>query len=866
MRKKLLVIGLLLFTLVAAKMTCNAAEMLQTTNFKGGVNLPWNVSESAEQNSYAKIVNGEFMVHLDHNGENRWDVQIRHREFSLKTGHTYTVHFKLHADKPQKIYVKVGDMGDPYREAWSNNYTAFDIPASGYLDVTKTFTSNIDSPAAEFAFHFGGPAGGGGDCSAPVPQQIYFTEMSLTDSQFVPTATPTPTPPRDIRVNQLGYYPNSAKHATLVSSSTSPVTVQLKDSTGKVVWTGQSQPKGHDVASGEDVHLIDFSSFATQGKNYQLVAGTASSFPFDIGIDMYSQMKYDSLRYFYHARSGVEIKMPYCVESRWARPAGHTTDTATLYPSKPYSDGVYTGGPASLNGTGGWYDAGDHGKYIVNGGISTWTVQNEYERALKAGKASAFADSTMNIPESGNGVPDLLDESRWNVEYFLKVQIPTGYNKAGMVIHKLADEKWTALGVRPDQDDQKRYFYPPSTAATLNFTAVVAQAGRLWKDYDPTFSNKCIAAAETAWQAALAHPDVYAPFGQEMGSGTYGDDYVGDEFYWAACELFITTGKSEYLNYLKTSPHALKCPTTLSGESDGNPGSMDWGNTAACGTIDLVLNAPSGLSATDLNTCRSSMAAAADTYLQVESTEGYGVPLKPSTYVNNFNPAVPETIVDGYPWGSNSFIVNQSMIMAYAYDFTGDKKYIDGVTQAMDYIMGRNPMIKSYVSGYGENPLQYPHHRFFCPQIDSTFPSVPPGFLSGGPNSGCQDPWASGAGLKEHNTPAQKCYIDHVESWSTNEVTINWNAPLAWLSAYLDAVGPQIGNVSPSPSPTTPVGNKLDIDKNGAINLADILLVAAAFNTTPADPRYKVEYDLDNNGAITLADIMLIAAKFNTVV
>ena len=141
----------------------------------------------------------------------------------------------------------------------------------------------------------------------------------------------------------------------------------------------------------------------------------------------------------------------------------------------------------------------------------------------------------------------------------------------------------------------------------------------------------------------------------------------------------------------------------------------------------------------------------------------------------------------GFPWGSNSFVLNNLIVFALAYDFTHDARYLDGAVDGMDYILGRNPMAKSYVSGYGENPLQNPHHRFWAHQANAAFPTVPPGAVSGGPNSGLQDPYVKAAGLK--GCAPEKCYLDNIEAWSTNEIAINWNAPLAWVAAYLDEKG-----------------------------------------------------------------------------
>lgn len=847
MLKKLSVIGLLSFTAVAAASTANAAELLQTTKFTGGVSLPWHISESNENNSYSFIKDGKYVVHMDGKGTNKWDVQIRHREIAIQANHKYTVKFSVSADKSTKIYAKIGDMGEPYGEVWNNKWAPYSITAGQTLTVTDTFTADKDYKTAEWAFHLGG------ELATSLPVEISFISMSLDDPQFSPTPTPVPTPARDIRVNQLGYFPNAAKKATMkVAAGASTTTWQLKNSSGTVVASGTTKPYGPDHASGENVQIIDFSDFKTPGKNYQLVAGSATSFPFDIGTDMYTSMKYDAIKYFYHARSGIEIKMPYAVDSKWERAAGHPKDTVTLITGRNYN------GPASVDGTGGWYDAGDHGKYVVNGGISLWTMQNIYEHSFAKGKDAQFADGKLNIPEGGNGKNDMLDETRWEMEWMLKMQIPSGYDRAGMAIHKMADEAWTALATRPDQDELKRIYYPPSTAATLNLAACAAQAARMWKTADSAFSSKCLTAAETAYAAAKKNPAIYAPYGQEPGSGTYGDNYVEDDFYWAACELYITTGKSDYLTDIKGYKNAFQMPVTLSGESNGMAGCFDWGATGGLGTLSLAIHKLS-----EFPEVGTSIVKAADTFMAVQAKEGYGIPLAESTYVNEF--AGQAETISGYPWASNSFVINESIVMAYAYDVSNNAKYFNGVTESMDYLMGRNPLLQNYVTGYGENPLKYPHHRFFCPQIDPAYPSAPPGFLSGGPNSACQDPWASGSGLK--GSAAQLTFLDHVESWSTNEVTINWNAPLSWITYYLDTynggVVPPSGNPTNTPIPSnTNVQVPEDVNQDGAVNMADVMFIARAFGTTTSDTKYDPACDLTKDGAINMADVMKLAMKF----
>ncbi len=797
-----------------------AGDIIRNHTFDNNVGLPWHVVESYPAKASFEITDqGKYVIKCEKIGPlgtgERWDLQFRHRGLTIEQGHTYTVQFTVTASRDCKIYPKIGDQGDPYDEYWNldQQWHFLELKANVPKTVTQTFTMNKGTKSnCEFAFHLAPEK----NTVSPENYQattFTFDEIYVKDPQFKGYPDDIPEPTNAVRLNQEGFYPNSAKVATLISSSTTPVNWTLANSQGTAVAQGQSTVKGADHASGDKVHIIDFSSYTTPGTGYKVKVTSADatpleSLPFNIGNDIYTKMKYDAMKYFYHNRSAIEIKLPYCDQSQWARPAGHTSDILQPDPTKDYKANY------SLDVTGGWYDAGDHGKYVVNGGISTWTVMNSYERALFLNGNTAvapFADSTLNIPESGNGWPDILDETRYNLKTLLNMQVPAGNELAGMAHHKAHDERWTALAVRPDQDTMKRYLQPPSTAATLNLAAIAAQGSRLWKQYDAAFATKCLTAAETAWDAAVAHPAIYATMEQGPGGGAYGDDYVLDDFYWAASELYATTGNAKYLNYIKSSPHYLKMPTELvGGEANGLTGAFDWGNTAGLGTITLAL-VPSNLPAADVATARANIQAAADKFISIENAQGYGVPIEEKVISSPFDGST----VTGFPWGSNSFIVNEAIVMSYAYEFSNrqNKKYINGAVTAMDYILGRNPNVQSYVTGYGENPLENPHHRFWAYQADNTFPKAPPGCLSGGPNSGLQDPWVKGSGWKPGVRPAEKSFMDNIESWSTNEITINWNAPLAWISAYLDEQGPKIGGSS-----TISYG---DLNKDGAKDALD---------------------------------------------
>src|SRR4029077_6601923 len=131
------------------------------------------------------------------------------------------------------------------------------------------------------------------------------------------------------------------------------------------------------------------------------------SHAFDIRDDLYGKLKYDALAFYYQQRSGIPIEMPYAGNEQWVRPAGHI-GVKPNYGDTSVPCAAGSGCSYSLDVSGGWYDAGDQGKYVVNAGISVWTLLDWWERTRAFGSSAAdFGDGKMNIPEAGNGVPDL---------------------------------------------------------------------------------------------------------------------------------------------------------------------------------------------------------------------------------------------------------------------------------------------------------------------------------------------------------------------------------------------------------------------------------------------------------------------------
>lgn len=573
-----------------------------------------------------------------------------------------------------------------------------------------------------------------------------------------------------ISLNQLGFEPGDPKTA-IVEADGAPCDWQLIDAAGKVLASGKAWPFGPDAASGAPVQRIDFSRFGVPGRGYRIRVGTSESPPFAIAPNLYRPLARDALIFFYHQRAGTPIEAR-IVGAKWARPAGHAREVAKCFAGKDERGTEWAGCPYALDVTGGWYDAGDHGKYVVNGGISLWTLLAAHERNPGA------------LAQGSGPAPGLLDEARYEMEFLLRMQVPDGtrlrvpvgkpepapgraareasqapfaeIDASGMAHQKVADARWTALPMPPQDDTQERLLYPPTTAATLNLAATAAQCARIWKGIDAGFAARCLSAAERAFAAAGRNPEVYAT-GSFTGSGGYGDMDVSDEFYWAAAELFVTTGKPEYHQAVTASPY-FTAPV-------GEPG---WPQVATLGTITLATRS-SALPQAEVRRLRGLLVAAADRFLADAAGNGYRIPY----------------LATGYPWGSNGALLNRAMVLGIAGDLTGNPKYRAGVIDAIDYILGRNPNFTSYVSGHGLFSMRNPHHRFWAPALDPALPGPPPGTLSGGPNSTAMvDPVA--AKLKGHCAP-QRCWADDVHAYALNEVAINWNAPLLWVAMWLGA-------------------------------------------------------------------------------
>ncbi len=697
-------------------------------------------------------------------GGQAWDRLMGVNDIRLKPGKAYRLSMTTEARGARRFPILVQRASEP----WTAQARIDGHADEKAADISTIFVAT-EADTAQLVFHLGG---------APAPWRLCIDDVALVQvdakpaaaSVAAPSGRASPLEALPALVNQAGYFLDGPKRATIISSSAKPLDFKLVDASGATVGEGTTKLAGFDPTVGADTHVADFSVFHRAGEGYRIIVGDAASFPFAVGRDVYSRLRIDALSWFYPQRSGIEIEGS-IAGAAYARPAGHIgegenrgdTDVGCL--SGSVAEALYGDWRCDyrLDVAGGWYDAGDNGKYSVNGAVSAAQLLGTFERGMAygGGASAALSDSLSRVPENGNGVPDLLDEARWELEFLMKMVVPDGQPLAGMVHHKIHDTAWTLPPLLPHMDAEERALHHPSTAATLDFAAVAAQGARLFAAYDEAFSQKLLTAARKAWLAAAANPVLYAPTSDGLqGGGDYDDDDVTDERYWAAAELFITTGEKKYLTVLHASPY-------WAGPVFSPAGAFHWRNPAALGRINLALYGEK-LAKKDLSMIRKSVVSAAGNFLKLQQKEPFGQIYRPAE--------------NRYDWGSNYAILQNMLVMAAGYDLSGDKALLQGIRESMDYILGRNAMNMSYITGYGSVSPQNQHSRWYAHQLDPAFPNPPVGSLAGGPNSTAVDEIARS---RLQDCAPQTCYADDIAAYGSNEIAINWNASLVSVASFL---------------------------------------------------------------------------------
>lgn len=917
----------------------NAGELLGETSFDYKM-LPWRTAESSPAKQFFAIEDGAVHITIKNaqgmDGE-AWDLQFRHKNLNFKAGHTYKVSFRVKSGREgMELLSAIGNIKGDEDYFVLNENKMENGPYNGgqwgraaklsseWQDFSGEFTPVTDIEGAEWRFQYA--KGTDYEGNALDGDELWFDEMSIectscdecgeTGDYFGEVSRGLSGLENNfISVNQLGYLKDSRKTAVL-SDNAGDILYHAKRTdldeqtynfevvdaaTDKTVFSGKTGSAVNDRDSGDKVFKIDFSEFNREG-TYYIRVGEYRSFNFRIGNDIYSEKERslltDSVNYFYQNRTSADIEEKYISsgeKSFLARSGSHIKDIAYVqtewkdeYTSKKEASETYASSTVDVSG--GWCDTSDQGKYVVNSGLAVWTLQNMYESALLNGESEIFSDGSGAVlnPENGNGVPDILDEAAyeldWMSEMVVKEDEPTWGKYAGMVYHKVQNY------IMPDfpelqltYDNTVRIIKPPTFAATLNYAACAAQAARLWKPYDEEKAKKYLDAAKNAFEAyeknyyepdltETMHPyfdcscaneeinkkSLFAPEYQKMSGLAYGDTDVRDEAYWAACELYVSAKVMEdadadrYFKRLSAyetpddRAFSINLGLADSGKNGESLTSFNWKNTAAAGTLTLELHRDI-LSESVCEKMDSSLVKAADAYADVIEEQGYGVPLQHKVDYTEHSTVFPEIITDGYDYDSNSMVLNNAVVMAYAYYRTKDSKYLDGVTAAMDYLLGTNPLSFSYITGYGSYTVNNPRNLNWAHELDPVFPSAPDGVVSSGPNAGLQDQYVRALGFVPglNGNYSQRCFVDSAESWSTNSASLCGNASLSWVVSFLSSLSGQ-----------TDSGKTGDVNLDGKIDVTDITVLSIAItgDTELTEAQQKTA-DVDFDGKVMLTDL-----------
>jgi endoglucanase len=518
-----------------------------------------------------------------------------------------------------------------------------------------------------------------------------------------------------IHLNSLGYLPQSAKKASITGETKSFVIKRSTDQS--VVFKGEATKPVFQKDVDQNVQMADFTSLSKKGKYYlETLEGTKSA-EFEISPTVFNQAFYTSMRAFYLWRCGTAVSGDH---------NGHHFEHGECHVDDGYED--FQGKPDQRrDGTKGWHDAGDYGKYVVNAGITVgmmFMAWDQFQNNLKK--------IALDLPETADGYPDFLKEMKWETDWLFTMQYTDG---SGKVSHKLTRKNFSDF-ITAEDDKEKRYFTDWSSAATADFVAMMAQAARYFEPYDKAYAQKCLAAAEVSYKFLKENPEDKRFSQGEFRTGGY-QTTDPDDRLWAAVEMWETTGNQEYLKDFEA--RAKKMDFKIDED-------WDWGDVSNLGMFEYILSKKSGKDPEIVNAIKKNILDVANAISLKATSDVYGRPL------------------GRYYWGCNGTIARQVLNLQVANKIDAKKIYTQTSLDAIDHLFGRNYYNRSYVTGLGINPAMNPHDR----RSGADNEAEPwPGYIVGGGHS------ATG-------------WHDKQEDYATNEIAINWQAALVYaLAAFV---------------------------------------------------------------------------------
>ena len=678
---------------------------------------------------------GRLALKVSSTGDVTWAVQLYYDIIPLYKNGVYRLKYDISSTADRTVDGMIQQNGGTYQAYTSRTLSL----AEKTQTVDYEFTMEADTDImARLQFNCG-------NYEENLPEHtIYIDNVFLElidDSNVDYSGIKKYEPP--IVTNQVGYRTNAVKTAVFTDAADESTFSVVNADTGKIVYTSSLEPETYSSFADEKVRKGDFSEVSQEGKYYIACGNLDNSYTFEISDDVYDTALDDSIKMLYLQRCGTAVE-----DDIFGHKACHNS-LATVY-----------GTNEKIDVSGGWHDAGDYGRYVVTGAKTVADLLYSYQNAPEM-----FSDS-IGILESGNGIPDVLDEARYEIEWLLKMQ-----DSSGGVHHKVSCASFCGY-IMPEKETEELIVTPVSTTATADFCGTMALAYEMYKDIDAEFAEKCLTAGEKAWQFLEENPNLIFKNPTDIVTGEYGDSSDKDERYWAAAQMWRATGEEKYLKAV---------------EAIGIKTGMDSANLGDYGSIAIITAKGIDKNSDIYKKSKNSILRSADNYLADSGNNVFGYSVK--EYNRN-------------GWGSNMKACNQGILLGYAYQLTGDKKFLDAANANLNYLFGCNPLGICYFTGYGTVSPLHPHRR---PSIAQN--QAMKGMLVGGVH-----PFLEDSAMKAYcsGQPTGKCYVDNQESYTTNEITIYWNSPLTYLLTFANDENNSV---------------KGDVNADGKFDIADVVLL-----------------------------------------
>ncbi len=760
-----------------------AANLISNSTFESGTK-DWGTYKESGGAATLTTEDGKLALKITNVGKVNYAVQMYYDIVPLYQNGVYHLHYEISSTVPRYVEGMIQQNGGTYQAYTWKGFHVDKEPTVIDYDFTMKEETDI---MTKFCFNCGKQE----KDNELGAHTIYLDNVTLelVDDSKVDYGSVGPYQ-APILTNQIGFRPNDKKTAVIRKDGGNEFKV-INAETKEVALTGKLSAAVQNSSADESDRIADFSEVKKEGKYYITCGDLDQSYSFVIAEKPYEKLMDESIRMFYLQRCGCEVK-----DNDFGHKACHA-EQATIYNTNE-----------KIDVSGGWHDAGDYGRYVVAGAKAVADMLYAY-----LANPSMFGDK-VGIPESGNGTPDILDETRYELEWMLKMQAASGG-----VYHKVTCESFPGY-VAPTAETKPLIVTPISSTATADFCASMALAAEVYAKVDENFAKKCMAAAEKAWAYLQQNPQFDFKNPADITTGEYGDKNDKDERYWAACQMYRATGDAKYLNGISTA----------------NKG-MGWADMGDYGNIALTTMKTDQALA---EKAAAQLKSAAESYEKTVSANPYSSP------------------VTRYEWGSNMSIANAGILLS----LNGNK---DAADEVLNHLLGKNPNGICYVTGFGTVSPQTPHHR---PSMVAG--KAQPGMLVGGVDSQLED---SAAKAYCKSSPAAKCYIDNSESYSTNEITIYWNSPLVYLLALTEKAQnaqPQESNETTTTTTTTETTTTTTVSSSETTASSSETTVTTTVSssasssettesTSKQNPAKTMLGDVNESGKVDVSDAVLLA-------